>query len=463
MTCRTRHILLMGLTASTLTACAPVQTTQPETPPLADIFSATTGTTTGKTLPEVNWWQAFDDASLNQWVDRALTQNYSLKAADARMRQSLSLLKSSRSDRYPTLEASVGKERTWVGDDTTNTVWAAGLSTQYEIDIWGGIRAAASQSEFTLAASEAAYRTLANTVAGQITTAWLGLRLETETLDLLKQQKQRLDTALKVIEGRQRRGQAVLTDVLQQQQLLESVQVDLLAAKARRDIYRQELSLWSGEGTSPLTDKDLDALEPFPVLKDGQQQVALEALRARPDVQQAFYTLQAASAGVAVAVANRYPRFTLSASYQGEDPQLSQVFDNWVANLAGSLVLPLLDGGARRAEVSRQQAIEAEALADYTQTLLEAAQEVQEALILESQYVATLERLSVQLDLARRSLKLAESYYSRGQFSFLELVNAQQDLLSLEVQYLNTRWSWIQARIQLYKSVSHGQFGEQNL
>ena len=64
---------------------------------------------------------------------------------------------------------------------------------------------------------------------------------------------------------------------------------------------------------------------------------------------------------------------------------------------------------------------------------------------------------------ARRSLTLAESYYSRGQFSFLELVNAQQDLLSLEVQYLNTRWNRLQARIQLYKSVSHGQFGEQSL
>lgn len=459
MICRTREFLLTGFMAIPLIACTPVQTSLPDTPPLPDTFD----TNTDAPLPMVNWWQAFGDDELNLWVERALAQNYSLKAADARVRQSLSLLTSSRSERYPTVDASVGKERTWVGDDTTNTVWAAGLSTQYEVDIWGGIRAAAAQSEFTLAASEAAYRTLANTVAGQVTTAWLGLRLETETLDLLAQQKQRLDTALKVIEGRQRRGQAVLTDVLQQQQLLESVQVDLLAAQARRDIYRQELSLWSGEGLSPLSDADLNALSPVPALNEGQQQVALEALRARPDVQQAFYSLQAASAGVAVAVANRYPRFTLSASYQGEDPQLSQVLDNWVANLAGSLVLPVLDGGQRRAEVKRQQAIEAEALADYTQTLLEAAQEVQEALILDAQHAATLERLSVQLDLARRSLTLAESYYSRGQFSFLELVNAQQDLLSLEVQYLNTRWNRLQARIQLYKSVSHGQFGEQSL
>ncbi len=403
-----------------------------------------------------------NDQLLDQRVQQALDNNFSLQAADARVRQSLALLSGSRSDYYPTLDASVSRERTWVAEDNVSNVWTAGLSTSYEVDIWGNIRAAAEQSSYTLAASEAAYRTVANTVAGQITTSWLGLRLETENLQLLQQQQQRLSTALKIIEGRQRRGQAVLTDVLQQQQLLESISIDLLAADARREIYRQELALWSGEGLSSLDDASLNALPPLPEITDEVSGVPLQALQSRPDVQEAFFSLRAASAGVAAAVANRYPRLTLSASYQGEDPQLSNVFDNWMANLAGSLVMPIIDGGQRRAEVRRQRALEEEALANYSQTLLEAAQEVQEALVLENQYTQTIRRLADQLDLARRSLKLAESYYSRGQFSFLELVNAQQDLLTLESLYLSSRWSQVQARIQLYKAVSHGQFGEQN-
>lgn len=441
-----------------ISACSTLDSPRPDTPDLPAVFTAEEDSA----LPPVNWWQSFDDAELDRRVEIALGGNYSLQAASARVRQSLALLGSARSDYYPVLDASVGRERNWNGDDSVANSWSAGLSTRYELDLWGNIRAVAQQSEFSLAASDAAYRVLANTVAGQITTSWLGLRLENENLQLLQQQQQRLATALEVIEGRQRRGQAVLTDVLQQQQLLETNHIDLLASQARRDIYRQELALWSGEGVSSLDDNSLNTLAPLPELSSTATAVPLQALQARPDVQEAFYRLQAASAGVAAAVANRYPRLTLTASYQGEDQQLSNVFDNWMANLAGSLVLPILDGGQRRAEVRRQRALEDEALADYTQTLLEAAQEVQEALVLEDQYAQTLQRLSEQLDLARRTLTLAESYYRRGQFSFLELVNAQQELLTLESRYLDIRWSRIQARIQLYKAVSHGQFGEQN-
>jgi multidrug efflux system outer membrane protein len=57
-------------------------------------------------------------------------------------------------------------------------------------------------------------------------------------------------------------------------------------------------------------------------------------------------------------------------------------------------------------------------------------------------------------------LQLQDMYYARGQIDFLDLLNAQQELLALEKQYLTARWSLIQARIQLYKAVSHGQFGE---
>jgi len=188
--------------------------------------------------------------------------------------------------------------------------------------------------------------------------------------------------------------------------------------------------------------------------------VPLEALKARPDVQEAYARLQAASAGVAVAAANRYPRFSLSASYRDSDTEFSQLFDNWVANLAGSLVLPIIDGAGRRAEVERQKAAEQEALADYSQTVLEAAQEVQQALVEEQRYQKTLQSLTDQLELARKTLELQDYYYARGQIDFLDLLNAQQELLSLESQQLTARWNLTQSRIQLYKAVSHGRFGE---
>ena len=393
-------------------------------------------------------------------MEQALEENYSLKSAAARLRQARASLRGANSDYYPSLEANLGKQRTWNADDDTTTQWSAGLSTSYEVDLWGGIGAAADQAVMNVQASSAAYRTVANTIAGQITTAWLGLRMQSENLALLNDQRQRLETALQVIEGRKKRGQAKLTDIWQQQKLLESLQVDILTAQAQRDIYLQQLAVWTGKSVGDLTVERVTGLAPLPDIQNRIDTVPVSALTSRPDVEQAWYNLQAATAGVAVAEANRYPRFTLSASYTGQDPEFSQIFDNWVATLAGSLVLPLIDGSQRRAEVERQRASEAEALADYSQTLLDAAQEVQESLVQESRYASTSVSLAGQLELARKTLELQDFYYARGQLDFLELLNAQQELLTLESQYLAARWNHVQARIQLYKSVSHGQFGD---
>ena len=132
-----------------------------------------------------------------------------------------------------------------------------------------------------------------------------------------------------------------------------------------------------------------------------------------------------------------------------------------MASLAGSLVLPLIDGGQRRAEVQRQQALETEAVANYQQTLLEAAQEVQEALITEQQSAALVESLTRQLTLSKQTQEVQNSSYRRGVTGFLELLSVQQDVLNLETRLLDATWAQVLARIQLYKSVSHGQFTEE--
>ena len=78
----------------------------------------------------------------------------------------------------------------------------------------------------------------------------------------------------------------------------------------------------------------------------------------------------------------------------------------------------------------------------------------------EQRYQKTLQSLTDQLELARKTLELQDYYYARGQIDFLDLLNAQQELLSLESQQLTARWNLTQSRIQLYKAVSHGRFGE---
>ena len=444
-----------------MSACSPIKTVTPEEMDFPSVFIQDAQ----QNWP-VSWWQTFNDVQLNQYVEQALLNNYSLQAAAARVAQSSSLLSQQRSNFIPELDANLGRTRNWQesgsSEPSASNNWSAGLSASYEVDLWGSIRASAQQAEFNVSASQAAYRTLANTVAAQVSSAWLGLRKETENLALLVSQQERTSKSLQVIERRQAKGQSSLTDVLQQMQLQESLDTQVIAAQAQQQIYLQQLALWTGQSQiAPMLTNDAPYLTNGSMNLVPVDSVALEALKARPDVQQAYHQLEAASAGVALAVTNRYPRFSLAASYTGKDENLNQIFDNWVASLAGSLVLPLIDGGQRKAEVKRQQAIEQEALANYQQTLLEAAQEVQQALVLDNQYALTVASLSGQLQLAQQTLDLSNSYYLRGQTNYLSLLNAQQDVLGLEQQLLTAQWNHTQARIQLYQAVSHGYFQQQ--
>ena len=446
-------VVLAGLLLGGCSTVSPVA--QPDMP-----LPEQLGDSSGALTTAPSWWQDFSDDNLNQLVQQGLKQNFALQAAWASLESSRAVWRQAGADQFPQLDLNVKKSRQWQEDDTTTTSWSAGLSASYEVDFWGRVSALDDKARFTAMSSEAAVRTQANTVAAQIALNWYGLIKQHELLRLLEQQKQRITDALKVTEGRFQRGQAAISDVWQQQQLLESINTDLISARAQRDAYHQQLALWTGDaaGLDLNNPRAYSASDILPAVDGVDAGVGLNQLQSRPDVQQAWLAVQSANAGLAAAVANRYPRLTLTASYTGSAPQLADVMDNWVANLAAGLVMPLIDGGNRRAAVAQSEAEVKAALADYQQTLLEAALEVQQALIDEREAAATLLSLQRRLELARKTEAFQSNRYRKGVGDFLSLLNTREDLITLEQQVLNARWTQIQKRIELYRAVSHGDF-----
>ena len=432
--------------------------------------SATTpSAVTSQRAAHDRWWRSFADPQLDRLVEAALANSFSLQASLANLERSRALLRQSRSDQYPDVNLQAGKTRSWSdsnGNTSTSDEWNAGLNASYELDFWGSVSAAADQSRFQLYSSEAAARLQANLVASQVVNAWYGYRKEQQQLVLLSEQKQRIESGLKVINARFQRGRSQVSDVWQQQTLLESINSELIQATASRDIYWQQLQLWLGQANIDSLIGDDQSTQPGIMVQAvaagaGQRHsggIAMAALLRRPDVQQAWFSVQAANAGVAVAQAARYPRLTLTASISGRDASLDQVFDNWLANLAGNLVLPLIDGAERRARVAAEQASLQQALAKYQQTLLAAAQEVQQQLVKEHELMALNQSLSKQLQLAQKNEAFQSSRYAKGVGDFLALLTAQRDVLSLERQLLSNQLKALQARVGLYQAVSHGDF-----
>lgn len=446
-----RRIFLCPLAALFSASCSLTEpVTQPDLPLPQTLGQGTSLTT------ESLWWQTFSDTQLNQLIDAGLQQNFSLQAAWAKLAQSRALWREAGAGQSPDLDLSLSKNREWQ-QDVTSGEWSAGLSASYEVDFWGRVAAADDKARFAALSSAAAVRTQANTVAAEITLNWYGQLMQQEKLRLLNDQRLRLEQALSVVRGRFQRGQTAISDVWQQEQLLEANRASVIEAGAALAAYRQQLALWTANSTA------LDLSSPvqtgaLPAISAEDERVDMALLLRRPDVEAAWLNVQSANAGVAAAMADRYPRFTLSASYTGADQNLNQVFDNWVGKLAGSLVLPLIDGGNRRAVVAQNRALLEQNLATYQQTLLEAAVEVQQALLDGQAAAATLSSLQQQLELARKTEAFQDNRYRKGVGDFLSLLDARQDVLSLEQKVLDAHWTRLQQRIQLFRAVSHGDF-----
>jgi len=326
------------------------------------------------------------------------------------------------------------------------------LTTSYELDFWGSVAAQKEQGEFNYLAGAQSAQIRANTLAGQVATSWYGWRKEQKNLELLAQQFERLSQALKLVKHRYLRGLVQVSDVWQQEQQLESLNSEMINARAALKGYQQQLALWLGQAEFKPSDAPLGHL---PQLQNHHQALSSDVLLQRPDVQAAYFRLQAANAGLAVAAANRYPRFTISASYTGSDADIENVLDNWVANLAGGLVLPLIDGDNRRAEVRRNEAVVDEQLANYHNTLLSAVQEIEQAMIDEDKQFSLTTSTQQQLQLAQKTQRYQWKRYQKGVGDFLAFLTSQQDVLRLERQQLSADFLILQNRIQLLKTISH--------
>lgn len=442
-----------------LAACAPIPVQPPDSAGLAGFTTADAVVATSATA-DIRWWRHFGDDQLDHLVDLALQQNFGLQAARARVNQYQALVDQAAAALYPEISGTVSSTSSRT-DNSSGHRWSAGLSTSYELDFWGRLTSLDDKALFDTLGQDRAARVLANTVAAQTSLAWFGLIHQQQLLGLLDGQQQRTRQLLEAARGRYLRGQASAADVWQQQQLLESLDADIRSARFQQQLYAQQLAVWTASGDWLAPGAAVDSLmsNVASALPDDvavPTAIALTLLRQRPDVEQAWFSLQSANALVAAAAANRYPRLTLTASLSGNGESLPAALDNWVASLVSSVVMPLFDAGSRRAALRQQQAVAEVALYSYQQTLLEAAQEVRQALVNEASATSRVDSLLRQLELAERTESYQTLGYRKGAVSFIELLNAQKSRLGLEVSVLNARWLQLQQRIQLYRSLSHG-------
>jgi len=449
-------VVVLVLSVMVLVACSPFRPSLRHSPE-GDMPRAYSVTPDGATR-SWQWWKDFDDPELDVLINEALSGNFTLGEAWARLTQVRATAVQAGAELYPQLslsaDGSVSSERSdsGAGGDThTVKSYSLGLASSYEVDLWGKIRAGQEAALLEASAAREDVNAAAMSVAAEVAERWINIIALRMQKALLETQLETSLTYLELTELRYRKSLVSALDVYQQRQVVEKVKAEIPLVEAEEQVLMHELAVLLGKqprACMNITRKTLPLVGKPPALG-----VPADLLSARPDVRAAFLLLQSADWQVSAARADRLPNISVSASALYGAGELELIFDNWILNLAAHLTAPLWDGKRRAAEVDRTRAVADEKLIAYRETVYTAVKEVENALVNEDRQRRHIGFVEEQIGAARRALEEARLQYVKGVNDYLPVLtqlNAAQDL---EIGLIDKRSALLIDRITLYRAL----------
>lgn len=412
------------------------------------------------------WWEIYGDDALNQLEVRIDISNQNVKAAAAAFDQARALVAQARAGFWPTVSASVSRQHSEAG--TTNGAGAAvtansrsditnsaGLSGNWDLDIWGKIRRLTEGNRASAQASAAALAAARLSAQAALATDYFALRAQDQLQKLLDDTVEAETLSLKIAESRYRFGVAARADVVSAQAQLLSSQAQQVNAKIQRGILEHAIAVLVGQQPAGFTLSPSSMRAEVPTVPVGIPSTLLER---RPDVAEAERKVAAANAQIGVATAAYFPDLTLSGSDDYTGNSMSHLIraSNRVWSIGPALAETLFDGGSRRAQVAQTRAAYEGTVDAYRQTVLVGFQQVEDELVtlrvLEQQ--AVIEEAAVAA--AREAEKLTLNQYKAGTVPYSSVITAQTTRLSAEQTALTVLSNRLQSSVALIEAVGGG-------
>jgi len=451
-TARASLLLLSVGAVFLLTSCASVE--KRPSMDLPESFSAT-----GKARVPDQWWEAFGDADLNYLIDRAMSDNLDILTAWDRLDQATALAKKANAPLWPDVNAgfSVTDIDVAGSDDpftVEDTFYSLSLTATYEIDLWRRIRSGRDAARADTRATREDLDTVTITISSEIARAWYELQEQQSQLVILSDQTDVNRTYLELLELRFNQGLTAAAEVLQQRQQLTATEGEVPLVKSRVEVLEHELAVLLGKHPTSEVAADGNGLPALPPLPDTG--LPADLLLRRPDVRSAQLRVEASDYRVSEAIADRFPRLSISISAQDTETEFRSLFDNWIKNLAANLTAPVFDGRRRKSEVERTRAVTSERLHNFEKTVLNAFKEVENALVQERRQAEFVANLDKQVEIARQTVEFTRERYINGATDYLPVLIALRTLQRLERNQLEAQRRLITFRINLYRALAGG-------
>ena len=459
--------LMLALVAISLSGCLVGPVYKRPAVPAPAVFRGQTSEDS-LSVADQAWWNIYTDPLLEDLIKEGLKNNYDLRTAIARTQEAHAYVGVARSAYYPSVGFESGAQRDLgvykyspaldlpTGGASTHDLFLGGLSTAWEIDLWGRIRNSTAAAKANYLETEEARRGLMLSLVTDVAAAYFELVELDRRLEIAKQSRDALKATYKLFSERYGVGIGSKLPVTRAESALAAAEGTIDDLERQIESKENQICVLVGRNPGPIqrSPPDMELKLP-PVVPAG---IPSQLLERRPDIRQAEDNLRKALANIGIANANFFPRIGLTALLGRVSTDLSSLTNGssnvWA--LAASASGPIFTGGQLTQQRRAARAAFDQATSQYSKSALVAFQEVSDALIASQKLSALEEKQKQEVAALMESEAIANRRYMGGLANYYEVLEAQQLLYPAEFSLSQTSRDRRLAIVQLYKALGGG-------
>ncbi len=450
--------------------------------------------------PLTEWWKVFNDPLLDKYIEMAAANNQDVLAAEAHILQARAIRQVTASSLFPQIIADVNATKTYfskngpvfaIGPSTAGTegvttpattgsvsgttglpfqvqvpqiqsLYNALIDVSWEIDLFGKTRRSIQAAEATIESTIEQRNDTLISVMAEVARNYVEIRTNQRRAQLTEEKIAFFEQEARIVEKQLEYGYVSELD-------LENIQANLASARANlpdliAQVYRGIYTLSVLTGNMPET--LLEELLPVQPMPSAPEKIAAglrsDLLRRRPDIRGAERALAVATANVGVAVASFFPTITLLGDGGFQSLSIKNLFTarskTWA--LGGDINLPIFQGGSLIGNLKASRAATEAAAHVYQQTVLQALEETESALIAHSQAIKTAHELHEATEKRSQFVLITRERHEKGLVNLISLLESQIQLNQTEQTQLDSDSAVLFDLILLYKALGGGWEGK---
>jgi NodT family efflux transporter outer membrane factor (OMF) lipoprotein len=410
------------------------------------------------TEPSATWWDAFGDPGLTRIVAAALADNDDVRIATARVEELMGQAAFARAQRLPELDGTVVYQRDRSinparGLPQVENVTEPVLAFSFDADLFGRLRAADAAARANLLGTRAAQADVRLLVAATAARDWFTLRSLDERLATLRQTLDARAQTLKLVRRRVSVGYAAQLDLAQAEAEYRATEQQIPATELAIRRTEDALSVLLGRNPGAI-DRGEPAIEAPPPSVPAALPSSL--LRRRPDIVEAEERVVAADRALDASRAAFMPDLRLSGDWGHVTSTILGNHPVDVFTIGASILAPILDAGRLKAQEDSAAARRDQAAFAYRKATLEAFGQVEDALAATQRLHEQLDSLQAQKSALDKTLQIASQRYKSGYAPFLDQLDAQRGLLSVQLAITQARADELNAYVTLFQALGGG-------